>query len=135
MQSKVEHVSCNTRLALKLSSNSGVPICLNQFGTDNSGKFGLSGIVNISTGFSHGSNSGEIFLTTGDVGGNQYTVGHGGNIQLAVGTAKETDGGNVTITAGPSKAMYGKSSCLAHLAIVSRHISQTISSMFLHSSF
>ena len=67
--------------------------------SDNSGKWGESGMLNITTGYSRES-SGRIDISTGD-----SHAGNGGDIQLAVGDGKEGDGGDLIAVAGSTRDM------------------------------
>lgn len=67
--------------------------------SDNSGKWGGSGMLNITTGYSRES-SGRIDISTGD-----SHAGNGGDIQLAVGDGKEGDGGDLIAIAGSTRDM------------------------------
>ena len=75
--------------------------------SDNSGKWGGSGMLNITTGFSMEESSGKVDIYTGK----SYS-GHGGDIQLAVGDGEEGDGGDLIAVAGSTSDMACEYLCM-----------------------
>lgn len=89
-----------------------------EISTSNSGKWGVSGSINISTGIAHWGDSGNITLSTGGSGDKS----RGGNaIQLEVGNSRSNLGGDVTLIAGSSTG-YTKDQLECKLCYLCSHV-------------
>ena len=72
--------------------------------TDDSGKLGVSGSINMRTGHSEYGTNGEITIATGN--DSDTNMGGANSIQLEIGNNDGTLGGNINLEAGSSTGRY-----------------------------